>query len=167
MIRSATPGDEDAIAELSLRAWAPVFASMGDVVGPALFRQLFTDDWRAYQETDVRRACSAYQVWVAEVDGVVVGFTAVDLPEDEPHGEIYMLAVDPDHHGRGVGTELTRHAVDQIRAAGRPLAIVNTGGDPGHAPARATYERVGFTSLPAEQYFLLLEPDGRVPNDDP
>jgi ribosomal protein S18 acetylase RimI-like enzyme len=134
-----------------------VFASMAKVVGPAIFRQLFTEDWRRYQEDDVRRACGAYHVWVAEEVGEVVGFTAVDLPEDEPHGEIYMIAVDPAAQGKGVGLRLTEHAVEQMRAAGRQLAIVNTGGDPGHAAARATYERAGFVSLPAEQYFLLLE----------
>jgi ribosomal protein S18 acetylase RimI-like enzyme len=164
MIRPATSDDEDRIAELSLLAWEPVFASMGDVVGPAIFRQLFTDDWRRYQEDDVRRACGAYQVWVAvEGDGdpnhdgdKVVGFTAIDLPEGEPHGEIYMIAVDPACQGKGIGLALTEHAVEQMRDAGRQLAIVNTGGDPGHAAARATYERAGFVSLPAEQYFLLI-----------
>ena len=161
-IRAATPDDEDRIVELSLAAWAPVFASMADVLGPALFRQLFGADWRRYQETDVRRACSTYQVWVATDGADVVGFTAIDLPEGEPHGEIYMLAVDPAHQGRGAGSALTGFAVEQMRSAGRALAIVNTGGDPGHAPARATYERNGFRSLPAEQYFLLLEPDGTM-----
>ncbi|MBL7498391.1 GNAT family N-acetyltransferase [Frankia sp. CNm7] len=132
---------------------------MRAVVGPALFRQLFTEDWRRYQEKDVRRAFGTYQVWVAEADGgEVAGFTAVDLPEGEPHGEIFMIAVDPAHQGRGVGSRLTNHAVESMRTAGRQLAIVNTGGDPGHAPARATYEKAGFTSLPSEQYFLLLDP---------
>jgi hypothetical protein len=43
LIRPATPDDEDAIVELSLLAWEPVFASMIGIVGPALARQLFTD----------------------------------------------------------------------------------------------------------------------------
>ena len=159
-IRLATPADEDRIVELSLVAWEPVFASMAAVVGPALFTQLFTSDWRRYQEDDVRRACSKFPVWVAEEGGGVVGFTAVDLPDGEPHGEIHMLAVDPAHQGRGTGLALTRHAIEVVRAAGRVLAIVNTGGDPGHAPARATYERAGFTSLPAEQYYLLIGEGG-------
>jgi ribosomal protein S18 acetylase RimI-like enzyme len=162
MIRAATPEDEDRIVELSLLAWEPVFASMGECVGPALFTQLFTEDWRSYQEKDVRRACGAYQVWVAEADDLVVGFTAVDLPAGEPHGEIYMIAVDPAHQGRGIGQRLTELAVEQMRAAGRTLAIVNTGGDPGHAAARATYEKVGFVSLPAEQYFRLLTDEPAV-----
>jgi ribosomal protein S18 acetylase RimI-like enzyme len=157
MIREAVADDEDRIAELSLAAWEPVFASMLECVGPAIFRQLFTDDWRSYQEKDVRRACGAYQVWVAVADdGTVVGFTAIDLPEDEHHGEIYMIAVDPAAQGTGVGAKLTEHAVEQMRAAGKTLAIVNTGGDPGHAPARATYEKAGFVSLPAEQYFRVI-----------
>jgi len=159
MIRPATPADEDRIVKLSLDAWEPVFASMASVVGTAIFRQLFGADWRRYQEDDVRRACSAYPVWVADLDGEVVGFTAVHLPEGEPHGEIYMLAVDPAHHRRGIGLALTQFAVERVRACGRSLAIVNTGGDPGHAPARSTYERAGFTSLPAEQYFMLVAPN--------
>ncbi len=159
-IRPGTAEDEDRIVEVSLAAWEPVFASMREVVGPALFRQLFTDDWRRYQEDDVRRACRTYRVAVAEVDGAVAGFTAVDLPEDEVHGEIYMIAVDPAFQRRGAGGLLTAWALDLMREAGRSLAVVRTGGDPGHAPARATYERAGFVGLPGLQYFRLLEPGG-------
>jgi hypothetical protein len=57
------------------------------------------------------------------------------------------------------------------------LAIVATGGDPGHAPARRTYEKAGFTPLPLVRYYALLDlpaagrgggqahPAGRVPGD--
>jgi hypothetical protein len=34
--------------------------------------------------------------------------------------------------------------------------MVETGGDPGHAPARRTYERSGFTLLPIARYFKNL-----------
>ncbi|MET0563631.1 MAG: GNAT family N-acetyltransferase, partial [Gaiellaceae bacterium] len=36
------------------------------------------------------------------------------------------------------------------------IAVVETGGDPGHAPARAAYEAAGFTLLPIARYFRLL-----------
>lgn len=155
-IRSFTSDDTDAIVDFSLRAWEPVFDSMANVVGPELFVHLFTADWRQYQAADIRRALSTYDVSVAEVGNSVAGFVAIALPEGEGHGEIYMIAVDPDHQAKGVGSALTRYAVEQIRAAGRKLVVVETGGDPGHAPARSTYENAGFVSLPAERYYLAL-----------
>lgn len=155
-IRTFAPDDEEAVVELALRAWEPVFDSMAQTVGLDIFRKLFGDDWRRYQETDIRRALNTYSVSVAETSDRVFGYVAVDLPAGESHGEIYMIAVDPDQQGRGVGAALTQHAVEEIRAAGRELAVVETGGDPGHAAARETYERAGFVSLPSERYYLLL-----------
>lgn len=155
-IRDFTPEDEEVVVELALRAWEPVFESMAQTVGSDVFRKLFGEDWRNYQGTDIRRALSAYIVSVAVTSEGVVGYVAVDLPAGRSHGEIYMIAVDPGQQGRGVGTALTQHAVDQIRAAGRELVVVETGGDPGHAAARATYEGAGFVSLPAERYYLPL-----------
>jgi hypothetical protein len=34
--------------------------------------------------------------------------------------------------------------------------MVETGGDPGHAPARHTYEKSGFQLLPVARYFKKL-----------
>jgi RimJ/RimL family protein N-acetyltransferase len=36
------------------------------------------------------------------------------------------------------------------------IAMVETGGDPGHAPARAAYEKAGFRVLPLARYFRKL-----------
>lgn len=36
------------------------------------------------------------------------------------------------------------------------VAMVETGGDPGHGPARRTYERAGFTAMPVARYFMAL-----------
>jgi hypothetical protein len=35
-------------------------------------------------------------------------------------------------------------------------AMVETGGDPGHAPARRTYEAAGFHPFPVVKYFKKL-----------
>ena len=156
-IRPMREGDVDAIAALSIRAWSPVFVSLRETMGDRLFNHFYGDDWRTHQEADVRRACGAYRVLVAEVDGFVAGFTAIDVSEGRTEGEIYMLAVDPSAQGQGVGTQLTEAAVAVIRDAGFALATVGTGGDRGHAAARATYRKAGFTPLPGEQLFLLLD----------
>ena len=54
-IRDYAPGDEKAVVELSLRAWAPVFRSMEQVLGPEIFGRLH-GDWQAFQERAVRDA---------------------------------------------------------------------------------------------------------------
>jgi ribosomal protein S18 acetylase RimI-like enzyme len=161
-IRPMRDGDLDRIVELSLRAWEPVFVSIEATMGERLFGHFYGDDWRISQEADVRRACTGLLVLVAVQDGRVVGFTAVDRKEgdDGDEGEIHMLAVDPSAQGAGVGGLLTEAGVDVIRAAGKRVAMVATGGDPGHAAARATYERAGFTAWPSVQYYRLLL-DGR------
>ena len=69
-------------------------------------------------------------------------------------GEIYMIAVDPSAHRRGIARALTGHALEQMRGAGCRLALVSTGGDAGHAPARQLYESAGFTGLPLVNYLL-------------
>jgi hypothetical protein len=47
-------------------------------------------------------------------------------------------------------------SLDHMRERGMDIAAVGTGGDPGHAPARAIYEALGFTALPGVRYLKLL-----------
>ncbi len=71
-------------------------------------------------------------------------------------GEISMLAVDPDYQGGGIGVALTEFALDRLKDAGMTVAMVETGGDPGHAAARRTYEKAGYNLLPIARYFKNL-----------
>ncbi|MBV9011056.1 MAG: hypothetical protein JO272_03220 [Pseudonocardiales bacterium] len=48
-IREYCRADEEAVVELSLRAWEPVFASMEQVLGHEICLRLH-GDWRRYQE---------------------------------------------------------------------------------------------------------------------
>jgi GNAT superfamily N-acetyltransferase len=160
LIRRLTDADLDDVVALSLRAWAPVFESMRAVLGDTVFGRIYPD-WRSVQARGVEQVCrSATETWVADVDGRPVGFAAVvhhDETYDEPcSGEIEMIAVDPDHQRHGIGDRLIAHALDGMRRAGLRLAVVATGGDPGHAPARAAYEKAGFTGLPLVRYYQAL-----------
>jgi ribosomal protein S18 acetylase RimI-like enzyme len=155
-IRHFAEADRSAVVALSLRAWAPVFASLAELLGPELFSRLHAD-WRSDQRHAVEQALSSesLRVWVAD-EGSVVGFVAVSFDRDRLMGEIYMIAVDPGAQNRGVGGALTEFAVEEMRRAGMRVAMIDTGGDPGHAPARRTYERSGFTQLPVARYFKAL-----------
>jgi GNAT superfamily N-acetyltransferase len=156
-IREFHPEDEEAVVALSLRAWAPVFASMEEVLGHELSARMH-GDWRVHQAQAVRDtlANSDVTVWVAEADGRVAGFVAAALDREPGMGEIWMLAVDPDHQLHGLGTTLTEHATEWLRAAGMRVAMVETGGDPGHGPARRVYDKAAYTPMPVVRYFKAL-----------
>lgn len=157
VIREYQPADEPRVVELSLRAWAPVFASLEHALGRAVFVRL-DPDWREDQAGAVRATLddAGTRAWVGEVDGEVVAFVAAMVHGDRRLGEISMLAVDPAAAGEGVGGALTEFATGWLRDAGARVAMVETGGDPGHALARRVYERAGYTALPVARYFKAL-----------
>jgi GNAT superfamily N-acetyltransferase len=157
-IRPLGPKDTDGVVRLSLEAWTPVFASMRQALGPEIFGRLY-HDWRVSQREAVEAACTSdkLDVWVADVDDACcIGYVAIELHRAKSVGEIFLLAVDPDHQGRGVGSALTEFALGWIKSAGMGVSMVETGGDPGHAAARHTYEKAGYTQLPIARYFKSL-----------
>jgi ribosomal protein S18 acetylase RimI-like enzyme len=156
-IEPYAPSQADTVAELSLRAWPPVFDSLKEALAPAVWEQFYPGGWRVSQEKSVRDTCANadFKTWVAIEGGAVVGFVAVRFHESKL-GEIYMIAVDPDYQRRGIAMALTDFAVDRMKEAGMEIAMVETGGDWGHAPARAAYEKAGFRVLPLARYFKKI-----------
>ena len=148
----------DAVIRLSLRAWEPVFESIRNTLDPDVFREHYPD-WRQSQRNAVAAACADENVHVrVAVQGPdIAGFVALKLYQADRMGVIYMIAVDPDFQRRGIAARLTGHSIDWFRDAGMSIAMVETGGDPGHAPARRAYEAAGFRLLPVARYFKSLE----------
>ena len=155
-IRLYRPADTDAVVRLALKAWVPVFASIRDTLDPDVYETFYPDGWEAHQQRDVEAALNEQTAWVAELDGSVVGFVTVVVHEEDALGEIHMIATDPDRQQQGIGGALTEHALAWMRERGVTLAMVETGADPGHAPARRTYERAGFGRWPVARYFKKL-----------
>jgi ribosomal protein S18 acetylase RimI-like enzyme len=158
-IREFREDDLEAIVELSMRAWEPVFASVRRVLGDDIFLRLHPA-WKEDQADAVRYACTneARDVFVAVTDDRPVGFVAVALNAfHEGMGMIDIIGVDPDYQRRGISSRLTEVALEHMRSRGMDIAVVETGGDAGHQPARAAYEAAGFTLLPIARYFRLLD----------
>lgn len=153
-----TPEHVDAVVRLSLRAWAPVFASLKQVLAPEVYEAFYPSGWLASQEKSVRDACASpdMKVWVAIESRTVAGFVAIRFHAADKLGEIYMIAVDPDFQRRGIANAMTDFAVMRMKDAGMTIAMVETGGDPGHSPARAAYEKSGFRAFHAARYFKKI-----------
>jgi GNAT superfamily N-acetyltransferase len=123
-IRRATVSDAEAIAEVFLASFAAAL--------PAVQRAHTDDDVRAWVRDHV---VPDLETWVADDDGRVVAMMVL------APGWVEQLYVAPGRRGEGIGGELLTLA--KARADG-PLDLwtfqVN-------APARAFYERNGFSAV--------------------
>jgi ribosomal protein S18 acetylase RimI-like enzyme len=146
------------VVRLSLRAWAPVFVSIERAMHPELYRRSYPDGWEKSQAEAVRDVCTSgeCEVYTANDGEATLGFVAIKLDENSKLGEMYMIAVDPEHQGRGIASALTEFAVSRMKEAGMEVAMVETGADAGHEPARRTYEKAGFHPWPAVKFFKYL-----------
>jgi mycothiol synthase len=62
--------------------------------------------------------------------------------EEGPAGEIYVIGVDPDLQGRGLGRALLRAGLRHLQGLPVPVAMIYVDAD--NAPARRLYEAFGF-----------------------
>ena len=157
-IRPFNTNDIHDIVQLSLLAWEPVFTAWERILGSDLYPIAIYRDWRTGQKETVERVCGDEKIltWVAQVEGKVVGFVAYELNDTNKVGEVQMLAVHPEYQNHGIGTKLNTFALQKLKEGGMKLAVVGTGGDEGHAPARRSYEKAGYTGLPLMRYYKAL-----------
>ena len=69
-------------------------------------------------------------------------WTKIHADADPPLGEIYVIALDPDFHGRGLGAPMTRAGLAWLTGRGLRCGMLYVESD-NHA-ANAAYRRIGF-----------------------
>jgi putative acetyltransferase len=90
---------------------------------------------------------SGAHVFALQDDQGTVGMGAIK-PLDPQHGELKSMHTKAEARGRGIGTALLAHLLDQARALGLRRVSLETGSEDHFAPARRLYERHGFTYCP-------------------
>lgn len=78
--------------------------------------------------------------WVAEADGAVMAFAAVDADA----ASIWALFVDPAHEGRGLGRFLLDRLIAEAKARGIPALNLETAAG---TRAEAFYRRAGWQAV--------------------
>lgn len=137
IIRDATRFDHRAIRALAPRlaegaaAWRPVEGFAAAAAG-------WLDDSLTGQDED-------HPVWVAEIDGQVVGVAAAAARQHfSGQAECYLgeLAVDERLEGNGIGRSLVAHAEQWARDRGLTALTLETGA--ANSRARRFYAELGY-----------------------
>jgi len=143
VIRPAEPAEFAAVADLCVAAYAPFVDADTDGYADVL--------------RDVAGRAAVAEVLVAEEGGELLG-TITFVPDGGALGEIAaadeaefrMLAVAPAGQGRGVGTALLRHVLDETVRRGRTGIVCSS--QPAMRAAHRVYERLGFRRLPERDW---------------
>ena len=79
-------------------------------------------------------------------------WTKVHLDTSPTLGEIYIIAVDPDYAGRGLGTALTVAGLQHLHRMGAPMGMLYVDAD--NARAVGMYEALGFSTHHIQRAFV-------------
>ena len=152
------PQHKEAVISLTVRAWTPVFAKTQSDVPRFVYDAFYPDGWEPRQKADVAELLETepQNIWLAVVGQELAGFMGIRIHAEDQMGEIYIIAVSPNHQRKGIGQQLMQFAEQHIRAAGMKMIMVETIGDAGHEPARRAYEAFGFKQWPVARYFKPL-----------
>ncbi len=93
-----------------------------------------------------------------DADDQLIGFcwTKIHADHDPPLGEIYVIAIDPDQHGRGLGKPMTLAGLEWLSAQGLEHGMLYVESD--NDPANATYASLGFTRHHTDRAYRLDRP---------
>ncbi|WP_265520307.1 mycothiol synthase [Oerskovia flava] len=88
-------------------------------------------------------------------DQHLAGFLWTKVPGGSSEGEIYVVGVDPDAQGAGLGKVLTAVGLAHLAGRGLDRAVLYVDGD--NAAALRTYERAGFGRLAADVQYAPVD----------
>ena len=159
MIRPYRKEDLESICEIAKRAYKGIFDGFEKEIGKEALECWIPDAWNS-KTAQLTLMAQTHPEWlfICERNGRTVGFIMFHLDYTRKLGSIGNNASDPLAGEKGVGQEMYAFALDFFRREGMKVAMVHSGLDEAHAPARRAYERAGFDrTVPEVLYFKMLE----------
>lgn len=120
----------------------------------ATMREVIARTWGwddAWQRADFERRFAQSIVWIVETHGGAVGSLWVEWKPDSLY--IHELQVWPGFQGRGLGTAIIQHAIEQGASRGLPVTLSVV---PANTRARYLYERLGFEVTHIDPPFIHM-----------
>ena len=147
VIRLMTQNDVEAVVAIYDRIYTPAYISFGELAsGLAIAPDKPAPDAIQIFREEVTGLTEASQggLFVAELDGQVVGFALASINPVSGHSECWLndLGVDPEYQGRGCGRQLIE-AVLAFGAAGNARYFLLESGIKNES-AHHAFERMGF-----------------------
>jgi ribosomal protein S18 acetylase RimI-like enzyme len=155
-IRHYRPADLETIKRLTIEGFdgVSIDRNIEDQFGP-----INNHDWRwrkaRHIDFDVDR--DADGVFVAEIDGQIVGYITTFRDQGAGMGLIPNLAVDSAQRGRGIGRKLIEYALNNFREAGLTHAKIETLDQ--NEVGQGLYPSLGFREVARQiHYCMALAP---------
>lgn len=117
-------------------------------------KRIFVEQQFSAQDKYYREYYEGARFDLLKVQGEVIGRLYVDRDQGRFPGEIRLMEITvlPEFRGKGYGSEVLRHLMDEAKEAGRMLSI--------HVErfnrALSLYQRLGFRQLEDKGVYLLL-----------
>jgi GNAT superfamily N-acetyltransferase len=116
LVRPARDEDAAAIVDICTRGYRHTYpALLSSEFIERMIAESFSPERVAKEIAPAPPGWLGYQV--AEEDGRVLGAAVGGMTAPEA-GELFLLYLDPDERGRGLGTLLLNRVIDQLRASG-------------------------------------------------
>jgi ribosomal protein S18 acetylase RimI-like enzyme len=151
-IRTFRPRDLQSLKRLTVESFAGV--TLEQDLERALGR-LNGHDWRwrkaRHIDDDARR--NAPGIFVAEIDGRIVGYITTRIDRRVGKGRIPNLAVAKEARGRGLGRRLIERALDYFRREGLAYAMIETMAQ--NEVGRHLYPSCGFVEVARQLHFAM------------
>ena len=120
MVRAATVDDADTVAKIHVKTWQVTYR--GQVPDSYLDELSSRDRVAVWSQRIASPQAETYRLWVAEIDGHIVGFADSGPTRDEDGdaatAEVNAIYVTPANWGAGMGRALLSRAVTETRRLG-------------------------------------------------